>query len=33
MQKILAFPLSALYLILFGLTLLVFHPVQWVCFN
>ncbi len=33
MQKVLAFPLSALYLILFGLTLLLFHPIQWVCFN
>ena len=33
MQKILAYPLSVLYLILFGCTLLVFHPIQWVCFN
>lgn len=33
MQKVLAYPLSALYLILFGCTLLIFHPIQWVCFN
>lgn len=33
MQKLLAYPLSVLYLIFFGLTLLVFHPVQWICFN
>lgn len=33
MQKFLAYPLSALYLIFFGATLLVFHPIQWVCFN
>lgn len=33
MQKLLAYPLTFIYLILFGLTLLVFHPIQWVCFN
>ncbi|SHI54327.1 lysophospholipid acyltransferase family protein [Pseudozobellia thermophila] len=33
MQKVLAYPLTVLYQILFGLCLLVFHPVQWVCFN
>lgn len=33
MQKLLAYPLTVLYLIAFGLTLLVFHPIQWVCFN
>lgn len=33
MQKLLAYPLSALYLIFFGLTLLIFHPIQWICFN
>lgn len=33
MQKFLAYPLTILYLIFFGLTLLVFHPVQWICFN
>lgn len=33
MQKFLAYPLTVLYLISFGITLLVFHPVQWICFN
>ncbi len=33
MQKVLAYPLSVLYLFFFGLCLLVFHPIQWVCFN
>ena len=33
MQKILAYPLSAICLLFFGLTLVVFHPIQWVCFN
>jgi len=33
MEKLLAYPLSALYLFFFGLTLLIFHPIQWICFN
>ena len=33
MIKIIAYPLSALYFIFFGLALLIFHPIQWVCFN
>lgn len=33
MQKVLAYPLSFVYLILFGLCLLIFHPIQWVCYN
>ncbi|SDE96303.1 1-acyl-sn-glycerol-3-phosphate acyltransferase [Pricia antarctica] len=33
MQKLLAYPLSVLYLMAFSLTLLVFHPIQWVCFT
>ncbi len=33
MQKLLAYPLSVLYLFFFGLCLLVFHPIQWLCFN
>ena len=33
MQKILAIPLSIIYYMLFGATLLIFHPIQWVCFN
>lgn len=33
MRKILAYPLTVLYLICFGITLVVFHPIQWFCFN
>lgn len=33
MQKILAYPLTAIYFFFFGLTLLLFHPIQWLCFN
>ncbi len=33
MQKLLAYPLSILYLIFFGLCLLIFHPIQWICLN
>jgi len=33
MQKIFSIPFSAIYYLLFGMTLAVFHPIQWVCFN
>ncbi|MBT8309281.1 MAG: 1-acyl-sn-glycerol-3-phosphate acyltransferase [Flavobacteriaceae bacterium] len=33
MAKLLAYPLSILYFIFFGLSLLVFHPIQWFCLN
>lgn len=33
MEKILSYPLSVIYYLIFGLILLFFHPVQWVCFN
>ncbi|ULC59837.1 1-acyl-sn-glycerol-3-phosphate acyltransferase [Flaviramulus sp. BrNp1-15] len=33
MQKVLAYPLTILYFICFGLTLVIFHPIQWFCFN
>ena len=33
MQKLLAYPLTLIYMLFFGLTLLVFHPIQWICFN
>jgi len=33
MQKILAIPLTIIYYLLFGATLLFFHPIQWICFN
>lgn len=31
MTKLLAYPLSVLYYIFFGLTLVIFHPIQWFC--
>lgn len=33
MEKILSYPLSIIYYLLLGLTLVIFHPIQWVCFN
>jgi len=33
MVKLLSYPISIIYYFFFGLTLLVFHPVQWICFN
>ncbi|WKB83055.1 lysophospholipid acyltransferase family protein [Cellulophaga omnivescoria] len=33
MQKLLSYPLTALYFLFFGLSLVVFHPIQWVCYN
>jgi len=33
MRKILAYPLTVIYFIFFGLTLVVFHPIQWFCFR
>lgn len=33
MEKLISYPLSAIYYLLFGGTLLVFHPIQWLCFN
>ena len=33
MQKILSIPLSIIYYFLFFTTLLIFHPIQWICFN
>ena len=33
MTKLLAYPLTILYFLFFGLTLVVFHPIQWICFN
>lgn len=32
-MKILAYPVTVLYFICFGLSLLIFHPIQWFCFN
>ena len=33
MQKIISYPLSAIYYLLFGLVLVIFHPIQWICYN
>ena len=33
MAKLLAYPLTVIYFFFFGLTLLIFHPIQWVCLN
>jgi len=33
MAKLLAYPLTVLYFICFGLTLVIFHPIQWFCKN
>ncbi len=33
MIKLLSYPLSVIYYLFFGLTLVVFHPIQWICFN
>lgn len=31
MRKIVAYPLSVIYLLCFGLLLVIFHPIQWIC--
>ena len=33
MAKVLAYPLTVIYFVVFGITLLIFHPIQWVCLN
>ena len=33
MEKILSYPLSILYTLVFFIWLLIFHQIQWVCFN
>lgn len=33
MEKIISYPISIVYYFFFGLCLLVFHPVQWICLN
>lgn len=33
MRKLIAYPFTVFYFLLFGLTLVVFHAIQWVCFN
>lgn len=33
MQKLIAYPLSIIYYLLFGGSLVIFHIIQWICFN
>lgn len=33
MEKIISYPLSVIYYLAFGLLLVIFHPIQWFCFN
>ena len=33
MEKIISYPISVLYYLCFGVALVVFHPIQWLCFN
>ena len=33
MEKLISYPISAVYYLCFGLCLVVFHPIQWVCLN
>lgn len=33
LQKIIAYPLSVIYYLLFGATLVIFHITQWICLN
>ena len=33
MAKLLSYPITLVYFMFFGLSLVVFHPIQWVCFN
>lgn len=33
MEKIISYPISVIYYLVFGLLLVIFHPIQWLCFN
>ncbi|MEY2923076.1 MAG: hypothetical protein RL108_1702 [Bacteroidota bacterium] len=33
MEKLLSYPLSVVYYFCFGLCLVIFHPIQWICFT
>jgi 1-acyl-sn-glycerol-3-phosphate acyltransferase len=33
MEKLVSYPISVVYYLCFGLTLVIFHPIQWFCFN
>ncbi len=32
-QKLISYPLTVIYTFFFFLTLIIFHPIQWICFN
>ncbi|MEZ4787201.1 MAG: lysophospholipid acyltransferase family protein [Flavobacterium haoranii] len=33
MQKIISYPLTVLFYLVFGLWLIIFQPIQWICYN
>ncbi len=33
MHKLISYPVSAIYYLVFGLTLVIFHPIQWIALN
>lgn len=33
MEKLISFPISVVYYLCFGLCLVIFHPIQWICLN
>ena len=33
MRKLLAYPLTIIHLLYFFIALVIFHPIQWICFN
>jgi 1-acyl-sn-glycerol-3-phosphate acyltransferase len=33
MQKLISYPISVIYYLCFGLCLVFFHPIQWICLN
>lgn len=33
MEKLISYPISVIYYLFFGLALVIFHPVQWICLN
>jgi 1-acyl-sn-glycerol-3-phosphate acyltransferase len=33
MEKIISYPISIIYYVIFGLFLVIFHPIQWICLH
>lgn len=33
MEKLISYPISVIYYLCFGLFLVIFHPIQWICLN